>query len=116
MAFGGFLGFLTGWFEWLSNLFYAALSSIGFAYVVAYLLPGLNIPLTAVIIVILFAFINLRGTKATATAESIITIVVLVLIALFVIGGWSYTLGSKIPLTSSPLGLIGIFSATALSI
>ena len=113
VAFGGFLGFLTGWFEWLSNLFYAALSSIGFAYVVTYLFPGLNIPLTAVIIVILFAFINMRGTKATATAESIITIVVLVIIALFVIGGWSYTQGSEIPFTSSPLGLIGIFSATA---
>jgi amino acid transporter len=113
VAFGGFLGFLTGWFEWLSNMFYAALSSIGFAYVVAYLFPGLNIPLTAVIVVIIFAFINMRGTKATGTTESIITIVVLALIAIFVIGGWSFTQGSEIPITSSPLGLIGIFSATA---
>jgi APA family basic amino acid/polyamine antiporter len=113
VAFGGFLGFLTGWFEWLSNMFYAALSSIGFAYVVTYLFPGLNIPLTAVIVVIIFAFINMRGAKATGTAETIITLVVLIILAIFVAGGWSFTQDSQIPLASSPIGLIGIFSATA---
>ena len=30
VAYGGFASFLTGWFEWLSNMFYAALSAIGF--------------------------------------------------------------------------------------
>lgn len=112
VAFGGFLGFLTGWFEWLSNMFYAALSSIGFAYVVSYLFPSLNIPLTAVVVVIIFAFINMRGAKATGTAETIITLIVLIILAYFVAGGWSYT-QSATPSSTSSIGILGIFAATA---
>jgi len=114
VAYGGFPSFLTGWFEWLSNMFYTALSSIGFAYVVSYLFPQINIPLTAVVVVIVFAIINLRGTKETATAESIITIIVLAILAIFVIGGWSFIQGSQAaPSTTSSIGILGIFAATA---
>jgi APA family basic amino acid/polyamine antiporter len=114
VAYGGFTSFLTGWFEWLSNMFYTALSAIGFAYVVSYLFPQINIPLTAVIVVIVFAIINLRGTKETATAETIITIIVLAILAIFVIGGWSFLQGSQAaPASASPIGILGIFAATA---
>jgi APA family basic amino acid/polyamine antiporter len=114
VAYGGFTSFLTGWFEWLSNMFYTALSAIGFAYVVSYIFPQINIPLTAVVVVILFAIINLRGTKETATAETIITVIVLAILAIFVIGGFSFVQGN--PATSqsaSPIGVLGIFAATA---
>jgi APA family basic amino acid/polyamine antiporter len=114
VAYGGFTSFLTGWFEWLSNMFYTALSAIGFAYVVSYLFPQINIPLTAVIVVIVFAIINLRGTKETATAETIITIIVLAILAIFIIGGWSYVQGPQTaPQSTSPIGILGIFAATA---
>jgi amino acid transporter len=114
VAYGGFTSFLTGWFEWLSNMFYAALAAIGFAYVVSYLFPQINIPLTAVIVVVAFAIINLRGTKETATAETIITIIVLAILAIFVIGGWSFVQGSQAaPPSASPIGILGIFAATA---
>jgi APA family basic amino acid/polyamine antiporter len=114
VAYGGFTSFLTGWFEWLSNMFYAALSAIGFAYVVSYLFPQINIPLTAVIVVIVFSIINLRGTKETATAETIITIIVLAILAIFIIGAWSFASGTPAtPQTSSPIGILGIFAATA---
>ena len=73
VAYGGFVSFLTGWFEWLSNMFYAALSAIGFAYVISYLFPQINIPLVAVIMVVIFSIINLRGVKETGTAGAIIT-------------------------------------------
>jgi amino acid transporter len=114
VAYGGFTSFLTGWFEWLSNMFYGALSAIGFAYVVSYLFPQINIPLTAVVLVTVFAVLNLRGTKETATAETIITIVVLIILAIFVVGGWSFVHAE--PATSQPpslIGLLGIFAATA---
>jgi APA family basic amino acid/polyamine antiporter len=114
VAYGGFTSFLTGWFEWLSNMFYAALSAIGFAYVVSYLFPQINIPLTAVILVVIFAIVNLRGTKETATAETIITVIVLAILGIFVIGGWSFIQGN--PATSqmaSAIGPLGIFAATA---
>ena len=114
VAFGGFTSFLTGWFEWLSNMFYTALSAIGFAYVVSYLFPGINIPLTAVIVVIIFAFINLRGTKATATAETIIAVIVLAILSVLIIGGWHFIQGSQsTPQFSPTIGLFGIFAATA---
>jgi APA family basic amino acid/polyamine antiporter len=114
VAYGGFPSFLTGWFEWLSNMFYTALSAIGFAYVVSYLFPQINIPLTAVIVVIVFAIINLRGTKETATAETIITIIVLIILAIFVVTGWSYVQGiPATPQSASPIGILGIFAATA---
>jgi APA family basic amino acid/polyamine antiporter len=113
VAYGGFTSFLTGWFEWLSNMFYAALSAIGFAYVVSFLFP-INIPLTAVIVVIVFSIINLRGTKETATAETIITIIVLAILAIFIIGAWSFASGTPAtPQSSSPIGILGIFAATA---
>jgi amino acid transporter len=113
VAYGGFTSFLTGWFEWLSNMFYAALSAIGFAYVVSYLFP-VSIELTAVIVVIVFSILNLRGTKETATAETIITTIVLAILAIFIIGAWSFASGTPAtPQSSSPIGILGIFAATA---
>jgi len=114
VAYGGFPSFLTGWFEWLSNVFYTALSAIGFAYVVSYLFPEINIPLTAVVVVIVFAIINLRGTKETATAETIITIIVLAILAVFVVGAWVFLQGTPTtPESVAPIGIFGIFAATA---
>ena len=114
VAYGGFTSFLTGWFEWLSNMFYAALSAIGFAYVLSYLLPQINIELTAVILVIAFSIVNLRGTKETATAETIITIIVLAVLTVFIIGAWSFASGNPVtPQSASPIGALGIFAATA---
>jgi APA family basic amino acid/polyamine antiporter len=113
VAYGGFPSFLTGWFEWLSNMFYTALSAIGFAYVVSYLFPQINIPLTAVIVVIIFAIVNLRGTKETGTIGTIITVIVLVILGIFVIGGWSYVQGNPQEPVSSSIGILGIFAATA---
>jgi APA family basic amino acid/polyamine antiporter len=117
VAYGGFPSFLTGWFEWLSNMFYTALSAIGFGYVVSYLFEKVNIqisiPLTAVIVVIVFAIINLRGTQETATAETIITVIVLAILGVFVIGGWSFAQGTPTPQSTSSIGIFGIFAATA---
>lgn len=113
VAYGGFTSFLTGWFEWLSNMFYTALSAIGFAYVVSYLFPQINIPLTAVVVVAVFTIINLMGTKETATAETIITLIVLAILGIFVVGGWSFMQGAQSEQTASPVGLLGIFAATA---
>ena len=114
VAYGGFTSFLTGWFEWLSNMFYAALSAIGFAYVISYLVPQINIPLTAVVLIAIFAIVNLRGTKETATVETIITVTVLAILGAFVVGGWSYIQSTPAaPQITSSIGILGIFAATA---
>jgi amino acid transporter len=114
VAYGGFTSFLTGWFEWLSNMFYAALSAIGFAYVISYLVPQINIPLTAVVLVVIFAIVNFRGTKETAMVETIITVIVLAILGAYVVGGWSYIQGTPAaPQITSSIGILGIFAATA---
>ncbi|MEM2889449.1 MAG: amino acid permease [Candidatus Bathyarchaeia archaeon] len=113
VAYGGFISFITGWFEWLSNMFYAALSSIGFAYVISYIFPQINIPLTAVLIVIIFTIINIRGVKETGTAETIITALVLAILGIYILSGWPYTQQTQAPLTVLPTGWLGVFAAAA---
>jgi amino acid transporter len=113
VAFGGFVSFLTGWFEWLSNMFYTALSAMGFALAIAYIYPQVNIPLTAVLVVIVFALVNCKGIKETGTAEAIITIAVLAILSVFVLGGWSYIQGTQVTHPPFPVGLIGIFTGAS---
>ncbi|MEM2351467.1 MAG: amino acid permease [Thermoproteota archaeon] len=113
VAYGGFIGFITGWFEWLSNMFYAALSSIGFAYVISYVFPKVNIPLTAVLVVIIFTIINIRGVKEAGTAEAIITALVLAILGIYILSGWPYTQHAQAPILSIPANWLGVFAATA---
>ena len=112
VAYGGFIAFLTGWFEWLSNMFYAALSSIGFAYIISYFFP-VNVPLIAVFMVILFTAVNIRGVKEVGTIETILTVVVLTILGIYAWTGWSYGLSMEEFKLSAPQGLIGVFAATA---
>lgn len=112
VAYGGFVAFITGWFEWLSNMFYAALSSVGFAYIISYFIP-INIPLTAVLMVIVFTVINIRGVKEVGTTESLLTLTVLAILAIYVFSGWVHSQGMGAFELSAPRGLGGTFQATA---
>ena len=112
VAFGGVFSFLTGWFQWTSNIFYASLSSLGLAYILSYFFP-LNITLTAVAIIIIFTLINIGGVKSAAIAETFITLVVMAILALYVVDGWMYSLKLQGFEVSAPKGLWGCFAATA---
>ena len=112
VAYGGFIGFLTGWFEWLSNMFYAALSAIGVAYVTAYLIPQINIPISAVLVVIIFSIINLKGIKETSNAQTVVAALVLGILGIFILTGFPLAKGAQSTISPS-LGLVGIFAATA---
>ena len=112
VAYGGFVAFITGWFEWLSNMFYAALSSVGFAYIISYFIP-INIPLTAVLMVIVFTVINIRGVKEVGTTGSLLTLAVLAILAIYVFSGWLHSQGMGAFELSAPRGLGGTFQATA---
>jgi len=113
IAYGGFIGFLTGWFEWLSNMFYAAISAIGFAYVISYIFPQINIPLVAAVVVIIFALVNLRGAKQTGTIQTVITVLFLTILVIFVLGGWSQAQVAQPTQNTGSIGLIGISVAIA---
>ncbi len=83
----GLLPFSVGWVSWFSSMFYAALSAVGAAYSLQVFFPFLPVPLTAVGMVLLFAFISLRGSEEAGRTQVILAAILLGSLALFVIAG-----------------------------
>ena len=111
-ALGGFLSFTTGWFEWISNMFYAAFSAVGFAYLLSYIFPAINIPLMAVLVIAAFTLINVKGVKETGTVQTGLVMVLLGLLVLFVVWGFMASPTADIGL-SAPQGPLGVLRASA---
>jgi amino acid transporter/nucleotide-binding universal stress UspA family protein len=99
-AFGGGQGFLAGWMSWFSHAVAGALYALGFGSYFALLLKDLGVPLhllgvshgliekgLAVLVVLIFLYINFRGTSETGTAGNIITLGKLAIIGLFIAFG-----------------------------
>ncbi len=113
VSFGGFLSFATGWFEWLSNMFYAAFSAVGFAYLVSYVAPAVNAPLLAVITIAVFTAINVKGVKETGLSQTLMTLFMLGLLAIFIIYGiFTDHVAGSLNL-SAPQGFLGVLRASA---
>lgn len=113
VSFGGFLSFATGWFEWLSNMFYAAFSAVGFAYLVSYVVPAINVPLTAVVIVAIFTIINIKGVKETGLVQTSLVIFLLILLGIFICWGlFSGNATGSLSL-NAPQGFWGVLRASA---
>ncbi len=114
VSFGGFFSFATGWFEWISNMFYAAFSSVGFAFLLSYIVgPSINIPLTAVIIVTVFSLINIKGVKETGFTQTALVIILLVLLGVFAVSGLVQTPKISAMELSAPEGFLGVLKASA---
>ncbi|MEM3824244.1 MAG: amino acid permease [Candidatus Bathyarchaeia archaeon] len=118
-AFGGFLSFATGWFEWVSNIFFSSLCAVGFAYLVSYTIQAanlsipVNVPAIAVITVAVFTIINIKGVKETGRTETALVIVLLALLGIFVFWGLFSSQGTGSLELSAPGGFLGILKATA---
>jgi len=110
-AYGGFVSFLTGWFEWISNMFYAALSSVGFAYIISYLIP-VNVPLTAILTIIVFTAINIKGVEEVGKSQVLMVGTLLAILIAFILNGLTSPKAQGFQL-SSPGGPIGVIQATA---
>jgi len=112
-SFGGFLSFATGWFEWISNMFYAAFSSVGFAYLISYIIPAVNVPLIAVVTVAVFTLINIKGVKETGLTQTVLVIVLLMLLGVFIF--WGFLSGQNVGMfeLSAPTGFLGVLRASA---
>jgi len=113
VSFGGFLSFATGWFEWISNMFYAALSAVGFAYLLSYVIPGLNVPLTAVVTVAVFTVINIKGIKEAGLTQTLLVVLLLVLLGVFILWGIFTNQGTGTLELRAPEGFLGVLRATA---
>jgi len=115
-AYGGLLAFLAGWFRWISSVLGAALAALGFAiYARALFLPliSLNIPLTAIIIVVAFTVLSIRGVEEPRT---IIPVALIIIFSVFILGGLLYGLQPKPVLPVSLGNLPGFFEATVYTI
>lgn len=62
-AFGGFTAFLTGWMRWVSSVATIALAATGFAQFFYYFIP-VSPSVVAILLILVFTFISVRGTRA----------------------------------------------------
>ncbi|MDH5483038.1 MAG: APC family permease [Candidatus Bathyarchaeota archaeon] len=93
-AFKGLPSFLTGWYEWSSNVFYATLMVLGSAYMLSYLMQ-INKFLIIIILVIIFTAINIKGIKEAGTTQTLLTSILLAIIFLFVGAGLTHSFRSN---------------------
>jgi APA family basic amino acid/polyamine antiporter len=82
-----FAGFLVGWMWILSNTFAGAAVSLGFAYYLTALVPGLNPNLVAAIVCLAFTAINYYSVKQSALLNNILVTAKLLILAFFIIYG-----------------------------
>lgn len=115
VAFGGVTAFLAGWLRWLSSLFGAALAAVGFAiYLDALISPfSLNVPLTAALIVIILAALEVRGLKKMGI---IIPVLLIATFIGFIAGGLLHGFTPKPLLPQTPNDLSGVFLATVYTV
>jgi amino acid transporter len=112
-SFGGFFSFATGWFEWISNMFYAAFSAVGFAYLMSYVIPAINVPIIAIITIAIFAAINVKGMKETGITQTVLVLVLLALLGVFIAIGLFTNRALGTFELSAPGGFLGVFRASA---
>jgi len=111
-AFNGVLGFLTGWYEWSSNLFYATLMVLGSTYMLSYLMP-INKFLVIVVLVIVFTAINIKGIKEAGATQTLLTSILLAIIFLFVGAGLGHGFRSNAFEPFMPKGPLSMIAAIA---
>ena len=111
-AFKGFPSFLTGWYEWSSNIFYATLMVLGSAYMLSYIM-SINKFLIMIILVILFTLININGIKETGIIQTLLTSTLLAILFLFIGAGLVHGFRSNAFEPFMPKGPLSMIAAIA---
>lgn len=115
-------GFFTGWIGWFARLTAAALYALGFGSFTASFLHSMNLVrfehlsiVISILIVLIFIWVNIRGSAETGKAEIVVTAVKIFILIIFVGFGIAFIQGSDEPLEPYqpflPQGLMGIFLA-----
>lgn len=84
----GILSFLVGSMDCLSSTFYAALSAVGFAYSLKVFLPFLPIVPTAIVVIGVFAVLNLVGVTKVGNAQVVLGGILLAIFTLYIVAGF----------------------------
>lgn len=121
-AFGNnLLSFLVGTMDCLSSTFFAALSATGFAYSVQVFFPAAPIVPVAVVVIVLFTVLNVRGVSLVGNLQIILGGTLLLIFIAFLYFGftqsggftWETFLASREILTfHSPAAYIGMMMMT----
>jgi len=112
VAYGGLPAFITGWFEWMSEMFYAVLMAVGSATMISYWIP-VNIPITAIVIVLIFTIINVRGAKESGTTAVVLGLTLLAILAIYAVSGLLHGFRAEAFQPFMPKGVFGMLGATA---
>ena len=85
-AFGGLLGFLTGWLMVFSFVVFGGLSALGFAYVVGSVfgMPALGIVGIALAVLVAFTYLNIIGVRGSGIVQTVLTVVLVGGLVVFV--------------------------------
>ena len=98
-AFGkGWLHFVVGSLDCLSSAFYAALSSVGFAYSLSVLVPGvaknhLTITLVALTVITVMGILHIRGVSKAGNLQLILGMFLLTVLITYIVKGLTSEFG-----------------------
>ncbi|MDQ7034435.1 MAG: amino acid permease [Anaerolineae bacterium] len=140
-------GFLSGWMSWFAHAVAGSLYGVGFGGFVyelirilfgdggeggVFLAQPINLPfgselteavlvqkLFAALVILLFLYINYRGTSEAGMAGNIVTVLKIIIISIFIISGLFVIFGNPVNFDKfdnfAPEGIIGIVSAMGLT-
>lgn len=83
----GFWGFIYVWVFTLSSVFLFPIMSKTAANYIAVLIPGINVTVVALAIIIITGVINLIGTNASAIVQTVLTVILIAVVIIFSAGG-----------------------------
>ena len=84
----GLLSFLVGSMDCISSTFYCALSAVGFAYSLSVFFPMVPIVPTAILVIIVFTLLNIRGVPLVGNAQIILGGTLLLIFGTYIIYGF----------------------------
>ncbi len=113
-AFGNYAGFLTGWFDYISNAIAPAFFCIVISEYIVILFPSLSNVTTFIALAFLISFtlLHATGVKNGSFVQQLTSIVKVILFAIFIVACFSYSGAKFNPIANQPLLLeVSVFIA-----
>ena len=92
----GLLSYLVGSMDCISSTFYCALSAVGFAYSLSVFIPAIPIVPVAILVIIFFTLLNVRGVSIVGNAQIILGGILLTIFGIYIIYGFTSPTGFHI--------------------
>lgn len=122
--------FLAGWMSWFAHAVAGSLYGLGFGSYLFLVFEEFNLPTfgvpeeiahkaLAVLIILLFVYINFRGSSETGMAGNIVTVLKVIILAIFIVSGlWAIYVNPSFLQkfqNFAPNGLAGVITAMGLT-